>query len=142
MMRWLPLLFVALLGTTYTILVESKITENTYKIKKFYYIYTYLIFSAAPAPELTIEFDENQIYTEDGKNVVTCNLCATIVEDVVIMLENGTVTDDQIINYIINTCARLNIFSNPDQVCGGMAAIALVRNKLNQFLSVSLLYYL
>ena len=141
-MRWLPLLFVALLGTPYTILVEGKITENTYKIKKFYYINTYLIFSAAPAPELTIEFDENQIHTEDGKNVVTCNLCATIVEDVVIMLENGTVTDDQIINYIINTCARLNIFSNPDQVCGGMAAIALVRNKLNQFLSVSLLYYL
>ncbi|XP_046645796.1 sphingomyelin phosphodiesterase-like [Daphnia pulicaria] len=101
MMRWLPLLFVALLGSSFPLLVEG-----------------------APAPELAIEFGDDVI-TEDGKNVVTCTLCATIVEDVVIMLENGTVTDDQIINYIIDTCARLNIFSNPDQVCGGMAAIAL-----------------
>lgn len=55
------------------------------------------------------------------------------------MLENGTVTDDQIINYIINTCARLNIFTNPDQVCGGIATIALVRIIQNQFTAVAVL---
>jgi hypothetical protein len=132
MMRWLPLLFVALLGSSFPLLVEGKRTENTTTVKQFKFLHIiFLFFPGAPAPELAIEFGDDVI-TEDGKNVVTCTLCATIVEDVVIMLENGTVTDDQIINYIIDTCARLNIFSNPDQVCGGMAAIALVRVKMSE----------
>ncbi len=63
---------------------------------------------------------------EEERNVVTCTLCTTIVNDIGALLENGTVTDEQIIDYIINTCVTLNIFANPDQVCGGMAAIALV----------------
>jgi hypothetical protein len=120
------------LGSSFPLLVEGKRTENTTTVKQFKFLHIiFLFFPGAPAPELAIEFGDDVI-TEDGKNVVTCTLCATIVEDVVIMLENGTVTDDQIINYIIDTCARLNIFSNPDQVCGGMAAIALVRVKMSE----------
>ncbi|KAK4010699.1 sphingomyelin phosphodiesterase [Daphnia magna] len=100
MMRCLPFLFVALVGS-------------------------FTLLNGAPAPALPEELDDAEFYTEDGKNVVTCALCATVVEDVMILLQNGTVTDQQIIDYIIDTCAKLNVFTNPDQVCGGLTAIAL-----------------
>ncbi|KAI9559024.1 hypothetical protein GHT06_015813 [Daphnia sinensis] len=100
MMRWLPVLFVALVGS-------------------------FTLLEGAPAPALPEELDDAELYTEEGKNVVTCALCATVVEDVMILLQNGTVTDQQIIDYIINTCITLNIFSNPDLVCGGVASTAL-----------------
>lgn len=83
-----------------------------------------LSFKGAPAPE-PLEVP-TESFINDDRNVLTCGLCNTIVEDVVILLENGTTSDQQIIDYIIDTCVRLNIFANPDQVCGGMAAIALV----------------
>jgi hypothetical protein len=65
--------------------------------------------------------------TEDeDKNIFTCNLCEDFVNDIYELLRNGTVTDEQIVDYIVGICIRLDIFANPDQVCGGMARIALV----------------
>lgn len=121
-MRWLPILFVALVGSC-TLL--DGIGKNLNHVSRW--INFISSFPGAPAPEVSAEFDDAELYTEDGKNVVTCTLCATVVEDVIILLENGTVTDEQIVNYIINTCAALNIFTNPDLVCGGVASTALVR---------------
>ncbi len=42
------------------------------------------------------------------------------------LVENGTVTDEQLIDYATNVCATLNVFNNPDVVCGGIAELILV----------------
>ena len=81
----------------------------------------------APAPE-TGQLSSS-IENED-KNIFTCNLCESFVNDIYDLLRNGTVTDEQIVDYIVNICIRLDIFANPDQVCVGMARIALVSLSL------------
>ena len=91
------------------------------------YPFSFLGAPALAEAELAAEEISNKL--DEEKNVVTCTLCTTVVNDVVQMLENGTYTDQQIVDYIINVCVNLNIFANPDQVCGGMAAIALVSLK-------------
>ncbi len=77
----------------------------------------------APAPETTKLSPSAE---DEDKNVFTCNLCENFVNDIYELLRNGTVTDEQIVDYIVGICTRLDIFANPDQVCGGMARIALV----------------
>ena len=73
-----------------------------------------------------------------SKNVITCSLCSTLVSEIYEYLENNTVTDEQIVDYVVNICTKLNVYSNPDQVCGGMTSIALVRKlwQSNTFLTL------
>lgn len=75
-------------------------------------------------------------FNEDEKGVVTCAFCTQIVNELVQLVENGTVTDEQLIDYAINVCASLNIFSNPDVVCGGIAEIILVTFAKMRFIIV------
>ncbi|XP_046446656.1 sphingomyelin phosphodiesterase-like [Daphnia pulex] len=98
MMRWSSLIFIALLGGSFTLL------------------------EGAPAPETTKLSPSTE---DEDKNIFTCNLCEDFVNDIYELLRNGTVTDEQIVDYIVGICIRLDIFANPDQVCGGMARIAL-----------------
>lgn len=51
--------------------------------------------------------------------------------DIYQLLRNESVTDEQIIDYVVNLCIRLDIFANPDQVCGGTALILLVINSFD-----------
>lgn len=121
MMRWSSLIFIALLGGSFTLLEgTSKLLAELISINPSKSVF---VFIGAPAPETT----KSSPSTEDeDKNIFTCNLCEDFVNDIYELLRNGTVTDEQIVDYIVGICIRLDIFANPDQVCGGMARIALV----------------
>ncbi|KZS08591.1 Acid sphingomyelinase phosphodiesterase 3a-like protein [Daphnia magna] len=99
MMRWLSLFVIVLAGSTFTVL------------------------EGAPAPEKTKVLPTPPDDTE--RNVLTCSLCEEFVTDIYQLLRNESVTDEQIIDYVVNLCIRLDIFANPDQVCGGTALILL-----------------
>lgn len=84
------------------------------------------MFSGAPAPETTKFLATPS--DEENKNVLTCSLCENFVNDIYELLRNETITDEQIIQYVVDVCVTLDIFANPEQVCGGTALILLVRN--------------
>lgn len=125
-MKDLSLLVCLLLVSCSSLPLIQGIKSWNYIYYQFLHIYREFViepYPGAPAPGID---GLEELSAGLDKNVVTCSLCRTVVNDVVQLLQNNNATDDDIVNYIINTCARLNVFSHPDEVCGGMARIALV----------------